>query len=122
MLSKIYSDPDVFVNPSLADSGPIIAAKSLLCGTPVVRFKEVGNAQEIINDRNYIYFANYSNAEDLVQGIIARFLTIDNHSLTLKSSFLARYYAKKHHDSDACSERHLSLYQKIMKSLASNEQ
>lgn len=46
-LALCYQAADVFVSPSLADSGPLMVAESLLCGTPVAAF-EVGAAVDLV--------------------------------------------------------------------------
>jgi glycosyltransferase involved in cell wall biosynthesis len=48
-LAVLYAAADVFVSPSLADSGPMMVAESLLGGRPVVAFS-VGLAADLVAD------------------------------------------------------------------------
>jgi len=48
-LAKIFQASDLFLCPSLEDSGPMMINQSLACGTPVVAFKQ-GVALDIVLD------------------------------------------------------------------------
>lgn len=48
-LSDIYNIADVFVVPSIQDSGPSMINQSIACGTPVVSFK-IGVSKDLIID------------------------------------------------------------------------
>ena len=48
-LAEIYSESDVFVNPTREDTYPTVNIEALACGTPVVTFK-TGGSPEIIDD------------------------------------------------------------------------
>ena len=47
-LARLYSEADVFVNPSYADSFPTVNMEALACGTPVIIYK-TGGSPEIID-------------------------------------------------------------------------
>jgi glycosyltransferase involved in cell wall biosynthesis len=48
-LAKAYNAADVFVCPSIEDSGPSMINQSALCGTPIVAF-EMGVAFDLVNE------------------------------------------------------------------------
>jgi glycosyltransferase involved in cell wall biosynthesis len=48
-LVDIYSEANVFVNPTLEDNFPTVNIEALSCGTPVITFN-TGGSPEIIND------------------------------------------------------------------------
>lgn len=48
-LVEIYSDADVFINPTLEDTFPTTNIESIACGTPVITFN-TGGCSEIIDD------------------------------------------------------------------------
>ena len=68
-LCNAYIASDVFVCPTIADSGPMMLKYSLGCGTPVVSFP-VGYAIDHIQHKKNGYLARYMDAEDLSNGIL----------------------------------------------------
>lgn len=46
-LIEIYSDADVFVNPTLEDNFPTVNLESLACGTPVITYNTGGSVESI---------------------------------------------------------------------------
>jgi glycosyltransferase involved in cell wall biosynthesis len=51
-LAEIYSEADLFFNPTLEDNYPTTNLESLACGTPVVTFKTGGSSEPIKNGKN----------------------------------------------------------------------
>lgn len=68
MLAKLYRVADIFVCPSLEDSGPQMINQSIMSGTPVVAF-EMGVALDIVKTGKTGYLAKWKDAGDLAQGI-----------------------------------------------------
>jgi len=67
-LPKAYQAADVFVSPSIDDSGPIMVNQSIMCGTPVVAF-EIGVALDLVHNGETGYRAKLKDCEDLAEGI-----------------------------------------------------
>ena len=67
-LAKLYRVADIFVCPSLEDSGPQMINQSIMSGTPVVAFK-MGVALDIVKTGETGYLAKWNDAEDLAKGI-----------------------------------------------------
>ncbi len=67
-LIKAYQSADVFVCPTLEDSGPLMINQSMMCGTPVVAF-EVGVAMDLVLTKITGYRAKFGNIDDLANGI-----------------------------------------------------
>lgn len=63
-----YQAADVFVCPSLEDSGPMMINQALMCGTPVVAF-DTGVAQDLVLTGQTGYRAQPGNVADLAWGI-----------------------------------------------------
>jgi len=63
-----YQAADVFICPSVEDSGPIMINQSLMCGTPVISFN-MGAATDLVKDGLTGYLAKNKNPEELVAGI-----------------------------------------------------
>ena len=52
-LAQLYSESNVFVNPTYADSFPTVNMEALSCGTPVITYK-TGGSPEIIDSKTGI--------------------------------------------------------------------
>lgn len=67
-LADLYRIADVFVCPSLEDSGPQMINQSIMSGTPVVAF-EMGVALDIVKSGETGYLAKWNDAADMAKGI-----------------------------------------------------
>ena len=67
-LAKLYRIADIFVCPSLEDSGPQMINQSIMSGTPVVAF-EMGVALDIVKTDETGYLAKWNDADDMANGI-----------------------------------------------------
>jgi len=67
-LVKAYQAADIFISPSIEDSGPAMVLQSLMCGTPVVAFN-TGIAMDVIKNENTGYLAQLGDVTDLANGI-----------------------------------------------------
>lgn len=52
-LAQLYSESDVFVNPTYADSFPTVNMEALACGTPVITYN-TGGSPEIVDGKTGI--------------------------------------------------------------------
>lgn len=68
-LCKAYAASNVYVSPSLADSGPIMVKYAIACGVPVVSFP-IGNALDFVKHKQTGYLAKYADPEDIANGIM----------------------------------------------------
>ena len=71
-LITAYQAADVFVCPSIEDSGPMMINQSLMCGTPVVAF-DTGVAQDLVITGKTGYKVTTICAQSLANGIEAIF-------------------------------------------------
>lgn len=67
-LAQAFNASDVFVCPSIQDSGPMMINQSVMCGTPVVSF-ETGVAPDLVHTGVTGYCAKIGDTEDLAKGI-----------------------------------------------------
>jgi glycosyltransferase involved in cell wall biosynthesis len=67
-LAAAYQSSDLFVCPSIEDSGPMMINESILCGTPVVSF-DMGVARDLVHTGITGYRAELKNSSDLAKGI-----------------------------------------------------
>lgn len=67
-IASAYQAADVFLCPSIEDSGPMMVNQSLMCGTPVVSF-EMGVALDLVKSGKTGYIAELKDSNDLAQGL-----------------------------------------------------
>lgn len=67
-LASAYQSSDVFVSPSIEDSGPMMINQSIMCGTPVIAF-DIGVAQDLIMNGETGYKVNIADSTELAQKI-----------------------------------------------------
>lgn len=80
-LIKAYQAADIFVCPTLEDSGPTMINQAVMCGTPVVSF-ETGIGGDLVHTGKTGYRARHNDSQDLATGI--------NYLLNLSSPELQR--------------------------------
>lgn len=68
-LIKAYRAADMFISPSVEDSGPAMVIQSVMCGTPVVAFN-TGIAMDAIKNGETGYLAQLADSSDLAKGIV----------------------------------------------------
>jgi glycosyltransferase involved in cell wall biosynthesis len=67
-LPKVFQAADLFVCPSIEDSGPMMINQAIMSGTPVVSFK-MGVALDLVHSGETGYCAELGNVNDLANGI-----------------------------------------------------
>lgn len=67
-LAKVFQASDLFLCPSIEDSGPMMINQSIMCGTPVVSF-DMGVARDLVITGETGYRAILGDADDLATGI-----------------------------------------------------
>lgn len=67
-LAAAYQAADVFICPSIYDSGPVMVNQSLMSGTPIVSF-EMGVSLDLVHSGKTGYRAKLKNSEDLAEGL-----------------------------------------------------
>ena len=67
-IASAYQAADVFICPSIEDSGPMMINQSIMCGTPVVSF-EMGVSVDLVITGETGYRAKIKDSGDMAQGI-----------------------------------------------------
>jgi len=67
-LAKAFQAADVFVSPSIEDSGPMMINQSIMSGTPVVAF-EIGVAIDLVITKKTGYRAILRDSADFANGV-----------------------------------------------------
>ena len=105
-LAKLYSDSDVLINPTYADTFPTVNLEAMACGTPVITYR-TGGSPEAVDEKTGIV---------VEQGDIAALADairrMKEHPL---SSEACRKRAEEHFDKDKCFEKYIELYESLLK-------
>lgn len=65
-LAEIYSDADLFINPTLEDNYPTVNMESIACGTPVITFNTGGSPESMMNYGQVIEKGNYQELKNAI--------------------------------------------------------
>lgn len=88
-LAAMYQLADVFVCPTMQDSGPMMVSESLMCGTPVVGFK-MGVLPDVVHDGKTGYLADLGDSDGLAVGL-ERLLKMSKEERVKMSAYCAKY-------------------------------
>lgn len=113
-MSMIYQAADMFLCPSLEESGPMMIPESMLCGTPVVAFN-TGGAPDWIDHLANGYLVVNGDIPGFTQGI-ATMLKMSKSGLSIS----ARTKAVALHSPGNVALQHHRLYSNLLKIDATN--
>ena len=105
-LRNIYNSGDVFVIPSIQDAFPKTFIEAMLCGLPVVAFKNTSISHVNIHKKTG-YNAKFNNSKDFSNGIE---YVIDNKKLKKN----ARNQVLKNFNPDQVTEKYIKLYHELL--------
>ena len=69
-LASAYQASDIFLCPSIEDSGPMMINQSIMCGVPVVSF-ELGVSLDLVLTGKTGYRAKLRDSKDMAEGIFS---------------------------------------------------
>lgn len=105
-LAKLYSEADVLINPTYADTFPTVNLEALACGTPVITYRTGGSPESLDSKTGII----------LKQGDV---ISLANAIMYLRDNPLAsedcRNRAVESFDKDKCFEKYVNLYGYLLK-------
>lgn len=105
-LVKLYSESDVLINPTYADTFPTINIEALACGTPVITYK-TGGSPEIIDEKTGVV-VEQGNLEALTNAITSlREKPLDSEECRKRAETL---FNKEERFKD-----YINLYEKLLK-------
>lgn len=107
-LASAYQAADVFVCPSIEDSGPMMINQSIMTGTPVVSF-DMGVAEDLVITGTTGYRAKLMDSHDLAKGINAVISSSEQeHQVLCENS---RSLALSNFTFDIATEKIIELFQ-----------
>ena len=106
-LVGLYSEADVFINPTLEDNFPTTNIEALACGTPVVTFK-TGGSWECVDESTGIV-ANKGDINDLLCKVR---IVLDNGKGHYKEACVKK--AQTMYNKDIQYRKYIELYHKIL--------
>lgn len=104
-LVRLYSDADVLINPTYADTFPTVNLESIACGTPVITY-QTGGSPEAVDEKTGVV-VEQGNVKAMCDAII-------NLEKAPLSSFDCRERAVQYFDKDKCFEKYISLYNNLL--------
>lgn len=107
-LVQLYSDSDVLINPTYADTFPTVNLEALACGTPVITYRTGGSPEAISDETGCVVEQGDTNA-------LAA--SVENVCLRGKLHFVeaCRKRAETYFDKDKCFEKYVKLYEELIK-------
>lgn len=119
-LVQLYSESDVFVNPTYSDNFPTTNIEALACGTPVITYKTGGSPEAIKVEG--LGFMVYGNTECYPTGMVieqGNVTALANAIMQMKDNPLSsadcRKRAEELFDKDKCFEKYVELYEELLK-------
>ena len=110
-LALAYQAADLFVSPSIDDSGPMMVLEALLCGTPIVAFP-IGYARDLVRDGALGELAALAESRSLAASM-ARVLSLDGTSVAhLRER--CRRVAFEFCAAQKVAEKYLALYRELL--------
>ena len=103
-LVKLYSNADVLINPTYADTFPTVNLEALACGTPVVTYRTGGSPEAI--DRKTGIVVEQGDINGLAEAI----LQLRKKPL---SSTDCRKRVEEFFDKDKCYSSYIRLYENL---------
>lgn len=108
-LVRLYSDADVLINPTYADTFPTVNLEALACGTPVITYRTGGSPEAVSPETGVV--VEQGDVTAMVEAIKA-VCGKDHEEYTAA----CRKRAEEHFDKDKCFEKYVTLYGSIVKS------
>ena len=108
-LVKLYSDADVLINPTYADTFPTINLEAIACGTPVITYR-TGGSPEAVDD-----LTGAVVEQGNVQALCDKIMEFQASDFKQLHSADCRNRAERHFDKDKCFEKYVELYEGLIK-------
>ena len=107
-LVLLYSDADVLINPTYADTFPTVNLEALACGTPVITYRTGGSPEAVSPDTGVV----------VEQGDVAGMANTIQEICDKGPDYYTeacRKRAEEHFDKDKCFEKYVELYEGVVR-------
>lgn len=105
-LVQLYSESDVFVNPTYSDNFPTVNLEALACGTPVITYR-TGGSPEAVDEKTGVVIEQGD-----VDGLAETINKMKEHPLSAEN---CRNRAEECFDKDKCFGKYIELYEELLK-------
>lgn len=107
-LVRLYSQANVLINPTYADTFPTVNLEALACGTPVITYKTGGSPEAVSSETGVVV----EQAD--VQGMAEAIRSICDKGKDHYTE-ACRKRAEEQFDKDKCFEKYVELYNQLIK-------
>ena len=104
-LVELYSESDVLINPTYADTFPTVNIEAFACGTPVITYRTGGSPEAIDEKTGVVVEQNVKELADAICRMKEKPL----------SAVDCRKRAELYFDKDKCFEEYIKLYEHLVK-------
>lgn len=104
-LVKKYTESNVLINPTYADSFPTINLEAIACGTPVVTYKTGGSPESISKNTGIVI------KQGDVEGMASAIRSLKDNPLSPEG---CREYAVNNFDKEICFSHYVELYEQLL--------
>ena len=108
-LVKLYSESDVFVNPTYSDCFPSTNIEALACGTPIITYR-TGGSPEAVDDCTGAVIDQGD-----IEGLAGKVKEFESGCFKQIHTDDCRKRAEEKFDKDYCFEKYFELYNRLMK-------
>lgn len=109
-LVQLYSNSDVFINPTYSDNFPTTNLEALACGTPVIMYRTGGSPEAVTPDTGWV--VEQGDVEGIAK-IVRSFETKDKSEISIQRK-VCRERAEQEFDKNKCFEKYIQLYEGLV--------
>lgn len=109
-LAKLYSDADVLINPTYADTFPTINLEAMSCGTRVVTYRTGGSPESLSENTGIV--VEKGDVQAMSIAIKTLCTTISDRIFASK---VCREHVEKNFNKDICFKKYVELFKCILK-------
>ncbi len=109
-LVRLYSDADVFINPTYADTFPTVNLEALACGTPVLTYRTGGSPEAVTEETGWVVEqGDVEGMATIVNSLEKRVKSVDDEKRKA-----CRLRAEQEFDKEKCFEKYIGFYEELV--------